>query len=733
MHAGDNWSTYQLIEFLGAVGTLRRADDVAGRAIQRIAEAVDAELGALVGTEGVLSSIGFPFGEAPEATIADAIESGSGWLDVPGVGRGPTLVVAIEDERFASLLLVRLGEESFTRDEINLVGAMVRVLELVLQNLRGLEAERTVRTTLQERQALLERLARIERSISLRAPLADVLDAITQGLAELLGDEVAGLRLVDPLDPEQLLLVSSRGLTPAQERALRRGPSNASTGGQAFLRGELVIVEDYERSDVGVSELRAERLQAAMAAPVREDGRIVGSLTVATYRAGRRYSASEREMLQAFAEHASMALTDARMIEAMRAAEQEKDVALDELRRGIEEREQLESQLRQSQKMDAVGQLAGGIAHDFNNLLLVILNYSELVAESLDCEDPRRESMLEIVGAAERAAALTRQLLAFSRKEVVRPETIDLNEAVSDLLRLLRRTLRESIELEVALAPALLQTEIDRGQLEQVLMNLVVNAGDAMREGGTLRVETTAQTVGEDASAALPGIVPGDYVVLSVLDSGEGMPAEVVERAFEPFFTTKERGSGTGLGLATVYGIVKQAGGYVSLESTSGSGTTASVYLRVSADEIERTAPRSVPPGREARCAGSILLVEDEDSVRVLLERVLARGGYHVLSARSGCEALEVAAAWEGEIELVLTDVVMPGMSGRELAERIASSRSQVPVVFMSGYPDAVAGELCVLGPETHYLQKPFTAPAVLELIGRVLDAAAVEREGVSA
>ncbi len=727
MPTADNWSAYQLTEFLGAVASLRRADDVAASGIQRIAEAVDAEIGAFAGRPGIVCSIGFPYGKAPERTICEAIVSGSGPLTIPGVGHGQSLVVPIEDEDIASLLLVRVGEDSFTRDEINLVAGMVRVLNLVLQNLRAFEAERAIRSSLQERQSLLEKLARIERSISLRAPLADVLDAITQGAAELFGEDVVGLRLLDPEDPEYVLLVASRGLTPDRERVLRRSAKSESVGGQALVQERLVIVADYERSEYGVVDLHPEQFHAAMAAPVREDGNVVGSLTVATYRRGRVYSPSEQEMLQALAEHASLALTDARMIEAMRTVELEKDAMLKDLQTGIEERARLESQLRQTQKMDAIGQLAGGIAHDFNNLLMIILSYSELVADSLGEDDHRRDSVLEVTGAAERAAALTHQLLAFARKEVVRPQTIDLNEIVPNLLKMLRRTLRESIELEVELDPDLWDTTIDRSQLEQVLMNLVVNAGDAMRRGGTLRVKTANRTVSEVDARMHEGLAAGDYILLSVADTGEGMPPEVVSRAFEPFYTTKPRGSGTGLGLATVYGIVKQADGYISLSSEPGDGTTATVYLRAAGKKVKRAAA----PGSLSRTSAggeTIMVVEDEDSVRTLVQRILERGGYRVISARSGAEALETAASHDGKIAVALTDVVMPGMSGRDFANQLTAADADLKIIFMSGYPDDVVTELGVLSPETNYIQKPFNGTALLETLARVLETPAVAR-----
>jgi signal transduction histidine kinase/CheY-like chemotaxis protein len=484
--------------------------------------------------------------------------------------------------------------------------------------------------------------------------------------------------------------------------------------GQAFLQERLVIVGDYEHSDLGRTELRDDGLQAAMAAPVREGGTVAGSLTIGTHRSGREYSSSEQEMLQALAEHASLALTDARMIEAMRTAEKEKDAMLADLLEGIEQRAQLEDQLRQSQKMDAVGQLAGGIAHDFNNLLMVILGYSQLVTESLAKDDPNVDPVHEISAAAERAAALTRQLLAFSRQEVVQPQTIDLNQAVPNLLKLLRRMLRESIEFELELTPGVWSTNIDRSQLEQVIVNLAVNAGDAMSGGGTLRVSTENRTVDEDHA----GVAAGDYVVLSVTDTGDGMAADVAARAFEPFYTTKPRGSGTGLGLATVYGIVKQAGGAIDLQSALGCGTTASVYFPAATEAIEQT-PEPQPPSQSGPRGGTILVVEDEGNVRTLVQRLLERNGYRVLTAESGAKALETVALHDGEIAVVLTDVIMPGMSGREFADQVTAATPELKVVFMSGYPDEVAADFGVLGPETNYLQKPFTEAGVLAALDR--------------
>ncbi len=389
-------------------------------------------------------------------------------------------------------------------------------------------------------------------------------------------------------------------------------------------------------------------------------------------------------------------------------------LAADALHRASEEeKEILKEQLLQSQKMDAIGRLAGGVAHDFNNLLTAIIGYADLLHESL-VEDESRAHLNEIRRAADRAAALTKQLLAFSRKQVLRPAVLDLNEVAREAQSLLGRVIGEDVRLVLRLGPTVPCVRADRGQLEQVLMNLAVNARDAMPGGGTLTLATAVKTMDEASAAIRPGLRPGLYASLSVSDTGAGMTCEVHARLFEPFFTTKERGKGTGLGLATTYGIVKQSDGFIWADSVVGSGTTFEILLPAVAESPDEPVPH---PAMARRGGETVLVVEDEASVRKLVRTALEANGYAVLDAASGEEALDVARAHRGPVHLLLTDVVMPGMNGRELAGRITARYPEARVLFMSGYTDDAIGRHGVLEPGTDFLEKPF-APA--QVAGRV-------------
>jgi PAS domain S-box-containing protein len=392
--------------------------------------------------------------------------------------------------------------------------------------------------------------------------------------------------------------------------------------------------------------------------------------------------------------------------------------------RDITERKQLEEQLRHAQKMEAVGQLAGGIAHDFNNLLTAINGYSDLALRRLDPEDPLRRSVEEIRKAGERAAALTRQLLAFSRKQVLQPLVLDLNSVVSDMERMLRRVIGEDVELGTALAHDLGSIKADPGQIEQVIMNLCVNARDAMPQGGRLTIETANVHLGEEHAARRAGdLAPGPYVVLRVTDTGLGMDERTRERIFEPFFTTKGAGKGTGLGLSTVYGIVKQSGGGVSVASEVGRGSTFEVYFpRVG--EGAREYRRGTEPEGELRGTETVLLAEDEEMVRRLTREVLEIYGYRVLVAAGGGAALLICERHEGPIALLITDLVMPEMNGRELAARLASLRPEMKVLFMSGYTDASATGQGEFEDGSDFIQKPFTPVALARKVREVLDRA---------
>ena len=380
-----------------------------------------------------------------------------------------------------------------------------------------------------------------------------------------------------------------------------------------------------------------------------------------------------------------------------------------------------EEQLRQWQRVEAIGRLAGGVAHDFNNLLMTIKGCSELLLNAFDRRDPRREEVEEILKAGERATSLTRQLLAFGRRQVLQPQVLDLNSLVMNMDKMLRRLIGEDIQLVTVLDQELWSVKVDPGMIEQVVMNLAVNSRDAMPNGGKLTIETANIVHDENYASRHISMKPGYYVMVAVSDNGCGMDKETQSHLFEPFFTTKEKGKGSGLGLSTVYGIIKQSGGNIWTYSEPGQGTTFKIYL----PRVEKTArvykpqvgPAIVPGGTE-----TILLVEDEEAVRTMVSKILKNKGYTVLEAAHSKEAFEVCERHEGPIHLMVTDVIMPQMSGRELAERLASLLPEMKVLYMSGYPDNTIIQHGVLEPGTAFLQKPFTLSSLEVKVREVLD-----------
>ena len=383
--------------------------------------------------------------------------------------------------------------------------------------------------------------------------------------------------------------------------------------------------------------------------------------------------------------------------------------------------QELQAQLLQSQKMEAIGRLAGGVAHDFNNLLTVISSYSALALESLPGDAPLRADVIEIRDAADRAAALTKQLLAFSRKQLMQPQVVSLNDVAGDMERLLRRLIGEDVLLTMTLAPDLGEVLADPGQLQQVILNLAVNARDAMPDGGELRIETANANLSSELSIGALGAQAGEYVTLVVSDTGAGMSVDTQAHLFEPFYTTKPVGQGTGLGLSTVYGIVKQSGGDIHVQSALGRGSAFKVYFprHRSPDTPRRLTPAGVP-----RFGGSetILVAEDDDALRALATRVLRRAGYQVIEARGAREAIEVGIRHRGAIDLLVTDVVMPELSGRTVAERLMADRPGLRVLYMSGYTDDDVVRRGVVAAQTEFIQKPFTPDALTKRIRQVLE-----------
>jgi signal transduction histidine kinase len=380
---------------------------------------------------------------------------------------------------------------------------------------------------------------------------------------------------------------------------------------------------------------------------------------------------------------------------------------------------QREEQLRQAQKLEAIGRLAGGISHDFNNLLSVILSYGEGMLAAPDLPSGCRADLEEIVKAGERAAALTRQLLAFSRQQVLEPRQLDLNEVLTGFERMLGRLLGEDIDLRLALAPGIGAVHADRGQIEQLVLNLVINARDAMPAGGNLTIETRDVELDEAYANDHFDVVPGPYVLLGVSDTGVGMDRETQAKVFEPFFTTKPPGKGTGLGLSTVFGIVKQSGGSIWIYSEPGRGTTFKIYLpRVRAAARDETGARAATP----RGSETILLVEDDVQVRAVASRILSRGGWTVLESASAADAVRIAREHPAPIDLLLTDVIMPGMNGRQVADAILAVRPGTRILFMSGYTDDVVLHHGGLEPDVDFVQKPLTPEHLARKVRQVLD-----------
>jgi PAS domain S-box-containing protein len=396
-----------------------------------------------------------------------------------------------------------------------------------------------------------------------------------------------------------------------------------------------------------------------------------------------------------------------------------REEGLEVIAEDVTERRVLEDQFRQAQKMEAVGRLAGGVAHDFNNLLMVIGGYAEVLLEQTAQNNALNSKVLAIQQAADRATTLTRQLLAFSRKQFLELKVVDVNAIIQDMKRLLNPLIGENIELVTNLAPGLGRTRADAGQIEQVLMNLVVNAKDAMPEGGRITIQTANVDLGDEVRRQYSYIQPGPYILFSISDTGQGMDKEIQSRIFEPFFTTKEKGKGTGLGLSTVYGIIKQSGGYVFVQSELGSGTTFRIYLPRVEDAAE---PAGVTRAAGSATGGSetVLLAEDEESVRELVRETLEARGYKILECENGEAALRMAEAHPGAIHMLITDLVMPGMSGRELAKRLCAARPQMKVLYLSGYTeDAIAPG--TFEPGRAFLQKPFTLQMLTRRVREVL------------
>ncbi|MBI3455341.1 MAG: GAF domain-containing protein [Candidatus Rokubacteria bacterium] len=564
----------------------------------------------------------------------------------------------------------------------------------------------------QTRLARMTRATELSRLINSSLDYQRVLDFVTGATLELLNGDMACLWVADEAASvlrlaaaKERAAVTTRA-TPVAEFPLGHGlvgwvvQNKTKRYTANLLTDSLLTAKEWVRAMGYTSQL---------AVPLVVGEQAVGALAVLT-KVPRRFSGEEEELLELFAAQAATALENARLYQ--------------QTQQAYERLEETQNHLAHAQKMEAVGRLAGGVAHDFNNLLTIIKGRTDLLRGHLASDD-RLSRQLELISTtSDRAAALTRQLLALSRRQLRQPKILDLNAVVTETGKMLESLIGEDIELVTASDGALGSVRADPGQIEQVIMNLAVNARDAMPHGGTLRIETANVELDEAYARHQVGIRPGAYVRLEVRDTGVGISDEIRSRIFEPFFTTKAPGKGTGLGLATVYAIVQQSAGHIEVESAPRQGAAFRIYLPRIETAVEST--DAAAPAGPRRGTETVLLVEDEEDVRALARDILVGHGYTVMEAAKGDEALLISQQREGPIHLLLTDVVMPQMNGRELADGLAPARPEMKVLYMSGYADEVIGHCGVLEPGIAFLAKPFTADALASKVREVLDGAAL-------
>ena len=557
--------------------------------------------------------------------------------------------------------------------------------------------------------------------------LNGLFEVVTSRLSEVLGG-LCVLRLLSEdgvyLDPYGTSVASRADSLEVARAAHGAGRWRVDEGlpGHIVETGRSILIENADPATL-TAKLSPERarlleqleISSVIGTPLIVRGKVIGTLTALRRVPEPAYAPEDLQLLQDLAAYASLAISNGQLLENARRE-------LAERKRAEAALGMVEDQLRQAQKMDAVGKLAGGVAHDFNNLLSVILSYSALLVDQFEPLDARAADLHEIQRAAERAAALTHQLLAFSRQQVASPRLVDVNALVRGLHRMLQTLTGENLDLNLLLDAELGHVKADPGHIEQVLMNLVVNARDAMESGGTLTIETANVELSEDYAAQHLGVVPGPHVMFAVSDTGIGMDRATQARIFEPFFTTKAVGKGTGLGLSTTFGIVKQNAGSIWVYSELGRGSTFKVYLP-RCFEAERPVQRSVVP---THLTGSetILLVEDEQQVRTVARAILEGQGYRVLEAADGQSALSLSAQHEGDIHLLLTDVVMPGLGGPDLAARLLGQRPQLRVLYASGYTEGAIVHHGILDGGPELLQKPFTPESLLRKVREALGVA---------
>jgi signal transduction histidine kinase/CheY-like chemotaxis protein len=615
-----------------------------------------------------------------------------------------TVPLVVRDELVGVLVLMTRRRHRFPARQLRVLTSFGTQAAIAIENARLFEEQTRLLQAARHRRARLEALVQVSREVATIQPLESLFERIARTCGELFSTDSVGIRL---LDGDELVVAYASG-TARDVMATERLKIGESLSGLVAATGQPLMVTDPATDPRLLPTHRAamERLgyRALLAVPITIAGRVAGVLSVPT-RQPQGFSPEELELVVAFAGQAGAALHNSRLYE--------------EAQRAYEQLQRTQDQLLQSQKMDAIGRLAGGVAHDFNNLLTIITGQSHLLLRQVDA-GPVRDGVERISQTADRAADLTRQLLAFSRNQVVQPKVLQLNAIVGDVTPMLQRLIGEDVQLRTAFDPTLANVRADAGQLQQVLMNLAANARDAMPQGGQLTIETANVALDAAYARQHAEVTTGPHVMLAVSDTGVGMDAETRRRIFEPFYTTKETGKGTGLGLATVYGIVKQSGGHIWVYSEPGRGTTFKVYLPAVADGVDR-APAGAS-GEPPHGSETVLLVEDEHQVRQLVRLVLQHHGYTVLEAATPAEALDIATRHDKRIDLLLTDVVMPQMSGRVLADLLAPDRPDMAVLFISGYTATAVVQHGVLDAAKAYLQKPFTPAALARAVRHALD-----------
>ncbi|HYR39260.1 MAG TPA: GAF domain-containing protein [Methylomirabilota bacterium] len=664
------------------------------------------------GVAGRATSLGHPVwsADALNDPLLEFSEAQRRRLELTGDRALLGVPLRVKGEITGSLMIADQLGRVFTETDIAMLETFADQAALALENARLYgEAD--------ERRREAEVLDDVAQSLSSALDLDTALQRIGESARELCRADVVRVALRE--DGEEAMRF--RYWPEARYEGWRdlRIVPGMGAGGIVFETGRPFRTEDYLH-DPRVTSIfhevaRAESARAAMVVPISIEGRVEGLLYV-DQRSTRVFTDHDEAVLRRLSDHAAIAIANARAFEGEKRARAETETAA----RALHDRE---AQLRQAQKMEAIGRLAGGVAHDFNNLLTVISGRSTMLSERLPTDSPYRRDVDLIHKTADRAAGLTRQLLAFSRRQMLQRSVLDLNAVVTDTEVMLRRLIGEDVELVTVLDPGLARVKADRGQIEQILINLAVNARDALPKGGRLTLSTANVELGEAFTRKNPGSHPGSFVQLSVRDNGQGMDAGVQAQIFEPFFTTKEPGKGTGLGLSTVYGIVKQHEGYIAVASELWRGTVFDMYLPpVEAAVAEPEGPLVIergPTGRE-----TILLVEDEEAVRELARDVLRGAGYRVFEAADAAEAMRLWSLYTDEIQLLLTDMVMPRMTGREIAETLAPVRPDLRVVYMSGYTDdpmVREGETAVPGV---FLKKPFSVDGLLQAARTALDGA---------